>query len=147
MRSVVQRVLQASVQITEHSDLVTTGAIDKGLLVLVGFGHDDLAKDAELFFDRLLKLRIFEDDSGKMNRSVADVKGGVLIVSQFTLLADLSKGNRPSFGSAASPERAVMLYDHLIQYATTKHSMVQSGRFGADMKVSLVNDGPVTIVM
>lgn len=143
MKAVIQRVLSASVEV----DGEITGAIDKGLLVLVGFGHDDTEGDIDPFLRRLLKMRIFEDETGRMNRSLIDTGGGLLLVSQFTLLADLAKGNRPSFGPAAPPERAEQLYSMMLQQARSLHPVVASGRFGADMKVSLVNDGPVTFVL
>ncbi|EHQ04694.1 D-tyrosyl-tRNA(Tyr) deacylase [Leptonema illini DSM 21528] len=143
MKAVVQRVLSASVQV----DGETVGSIGRGLLVFVGFGHDDTEAGIDPFLDRLLKLRIFEDEAGRMNRSLADVAGGLLLVSQFTLLADLAKGNRPSFGPAASPEIARHLYERMLDRAAAKHGPVAAGRFGADMKVALINDGPVTFVL
>ena len=139
----MQRVLSASVQV----DGETVGSIGLGLLVFVGFGHDDTEAGIDPFLDRLLKLRIFEDEAGRMNRSLADVAGGLLLVSQFTLLADLAKGNRPSFGPAASPDIARRLYERMLDRAAAKHAVVAAGRFGADMKVALVNDGPVTFVL
>ncbi len=143
MKAVIQRVLSASVEV----DGEITGAIDEGLLVLVGFGHDDTEADIDPFLRRLLKMRIFEDETGRMNRSLIDTGGGLLLVSQFTLLADLAKGNRPSFGPAAPPDRAEQLYSLMLQQARSLHPVVAAGRFGADMKVSLVNDGPVTFVL
>lgn len=139
----MQRVLSASVQV----DGETVGSIERGLLVFVGFGHDDTEAGIDPFLDRLLKLRIFEDEAGRMNRSVVDIAGGLLLVSQFTLLADLAKGNRPSFGPAAAPDIARHLYERLLDRAAAKHGPVAAGRFGADMKVALINDGPVTFVL
>lgn len=139
----MQRVLSASVQV----DGETVGSIEQGLLVFVGFGHDDTEAGIDPFLDRLLRLRIFEDETGRMNRSLTDIAGGLLIVSQFTLLADLAKGNRPSFGPAAPPDIARRLYERMVERAATKHAPVAAGRFGADMKVTLINDGPVTFVL
>ena len=139
--ALVQRVLQARVDVAGH----TVGAIGQGLLVLVCAEPDDSEALARKLVDKLLKLRIFSDDAGKMNRSVQDVGGGLLIVSQFTLAADLSGGNRPSFTGAAGPEQGQALYNTVLRLAQDRHPVVASGRFGADMQVHLVNDGPVTI--
>jgi D-tyrosyl-tRNA(Tyr) deacylase len=143
MKAVIQRVLSASVEV----DGETVGSIGRGLLVFVGFGHDDTRADIDPFLDRILRLRIFEDESGRMNWNVVETGGGLLLVSQFTLLADLSKGNRPSFGPAASFDVAGDLYGYMMERARGKHAPVASGRFGADMKVALINDGPVTFVL
>ena len=141
MIAVVQRVSCADVSV----DGVSVGAIGHGLLVLACAEPDDTEAIADKLIAKLLKLRIFSDDAGKMNRSVVDVHGGLLIVSQFTLAADVSGGNRPSFTGAAGPELGRALYERLLATARALHPIVASGAFGADMQVSLVNDGPVTI--
>ncbi|KAA9338291.1 D-tyrosyl-tRNA(Tyr) deacylase [Hymenobacter busanensis] len=144
MRVVVQRVTEASVTVEGE----VTGQIAAGLLVLVGFAPTDTAADLDWMARKLVQLRIFGDDEGRMNRSVQDIGGDVLVVSQFTLLADARKGNRPSYIGAAGPDIAVPLYEQL---ATLLQRLmgrpVATGRFGADMKVRLLNDGPVTIVL
>jgi D-aminoacyl-tRNA deacylase len=137
----VQRVAEA--RVTVGGRLV--GEIGAGLLVLVCAEPADTEAQAVKFVDKILKLRIFADEAGKMNRSVQDVAGGLLIVSQFTLAADTSGGNRPSFAAAAPPELGRSLYEHVLQLAQARHAPVAAGVFGADMKVHLVNDGPVTI--
>jgi D-aminoacyl-tRNA deacylase len=139
--ALVQRVLQAHVAVAG----ATVGAIDRGLLVLVCAEPSDTELQAVKLVDKLLKLRIFADDAGKMNRSVQDVDGGLLIVSQFTLAADTSGGNRPSFTGAAPPEQGRRLYETVLRLARERHPRVAAGSFGADMQVHLVNDGPVTI--
>lgn len=141
MLTVLQRVKSAHVDIA----LQTVGAIDNGLLVLLCAERGDTDALADKLLTKILKLRIFSDEAGKMNRSVQDVGGGLLIVSQFTLAADVSGGNRPSFTNAALPDEGQRLYDYFVQQARTAHSVVQTGRFAADMQVHLVNDGPVTI--
>ena len=141
MIALVQRVRQAQVQVEGQ----TVGAIGQGLLVLVCAEPTDTDVQAARLVDKLLKLRIFSDDAGKMNRSVQDVAGGLLIVSQFTLAADVSGGNRPSFTGAAPPEQGRALYEAVVQGARQRHPDVAEGRFGADMQVHLVNGGPVTI--
>lgn len=143
MRALLQRVSQASVTV----DGETAGRIGRGLLVLLGVGHGDTGADADTLAAKIAKLRIFEDDAGKMNRSVRDVDGGVLAVSQFTLLADTRKGNRPSFTSAAPPDEARRLYEHFCASLAALGLPVERGVFGAHMEVALVNDGPVTIVL
>lgn len=143
MIGVLQRVSSASVTV----DGVTVGAIERGLLVLVGVEKGDGAGDAEKLLDRLLIYRVFPDDDGKMNRSLTDIDGGLLLVPQFTLAADTRKGTRPSFSSAAPPEEGRALFDRLVVAARVRHRTVATGRFGADMKVALVNDGPVTFVL
>jgi D-tyrosyl-tRNA(Tyr) deacylase len=143
MIALLQRVSQASVSVAGH----TIGSIDQGLLVLVCAEVGDSEKEADKLLIKLLKLRIFYDEAGKMNRSVTDVNGGLLIVSQFTLAADTSGGNRPSFSQAAPAVQGRRLYDYLVQQAKSLHPILQTGEFGADMQVSLVNDGPVTIPM
>jgi D-aminoacyl-tRNA deacylase len=139
--ALVQRVLSARVDIAGSS----VGSIGPGLLVLVCAEPTDSEAQAAKLVDKLLKLRIFSDDAGKMNRSVQDVAGGLLIVSQFTLAADVSGGNRPSFTGAAPPALGRVLYETVLRLAREKHPVVQQGEFGADMQVHLVNDGPVTI--
>jgi D-aminoacyl-tRNA deacylase len=139
--AVLQRVSEARVAVAG----ATVGEIGAGLLVLVCAERGDSETEADKLLAKLLKLRIFGDDAGKMNRSVQDVGGGLLLVSQFTLAADTSGGNRPSFTNAAPPEEGRRLYDYFVGKARAAHSPVQTGEFGADMKVHLVNDGPVTI--
>lgn len=141
MRALVQRVARAEVVV----DGEAVGSIGHGLCVLVGVTHDDTAAGARKLAERLWKLRIFADEDGKMNLSVADVGGDVLVISQFTLYADTAKGNRPSYGTAARPEVAEPLVDEVVGHLRSLGATVATGRFGADMAVGLVNDGPVTI--
>lgn len=141
MISIIQRVTHARVEIAGH----IVGAIGQGLLVLVCAEPTDTEAVADKLVAKLLKLRIFSDDAGKMNRSVVDVQGGLLIVSQFTLAADTSAGNRPSFTAAAPAELGLRLYERVLATARAQHPVVAAGEFGADMQVHLVNDGPVTI--
>jgi D-tyrosyl-tRNA(Tyr) deacylase len=141
MKALLQRVLEARVEIAGE----VVGRIGAGLLLLVCAERGDSEVQADKLLAKILKLRIFSDDAGKMNRSVQDVKGGLLIVSQFTLAADVSGGNRPSFTAAAPPDEGRRLYDYFVAQAMAEHAFVQTGRFGADMQVHLVNDGPVTI--
>ena len=143
MIALVQRVARADVQVGG----VCVGAIDAGLLVFVCAEPGDDEALADKLVAKLLKLRIFSDEQGKMNRSVVDVRGGLLIVSQFTLAADVSGGNRPSFTGAAPPALGERLYELVLRLARERHPRVAAGRFGADMQVHLVNDGPVTIPM
>ena len=143
MKIIVQRVLSASVEIEGG----TVGKIGKGYLVLLGIGQEDDEKTCDRFLSKLLKLRIFEDENGKTNRSLSDVSGELLIVSQFTLYAELKGQNRPGFTKAAGPVEAEKLYDHFVSEARKMVPKVETGVFGADMKVSLVNDGPFTIVL
>ncbi len=143
MRSVLQRVSRARVTV----DTQIIGAIGPGLLVLLGVAADDTEADADWLLDKLIDLRIFEDASGKFNRSLREIHGELLVVSQFTLLADTRKGRRPSFTAAAPPERAIPLYEHLVTRARAHDITVATGAFGAHMQVELVNDGPVTIVL
>jgi len=121
------------------------GAIGPGLLVLVCAEPDDTPAVGEKLLAKILKLRIFNDEAGKMNRSLQDVRGGLLVVSQFTLAADVAGGNRPSFTQAAKPDEGRRLYEHFVKQARAAHPVVQTGQFAADMKVALVNDGPVTL--
>jgi D-tyrosyl-tRNA(Tyr) deacylase len=139
--TVLQRVRAAHVEI----DGQVVGRIGAGLLALVCAEQGDTEQEADKLLAKVLKLRIFSDAEGKMNRSVQDVGGGLLIVSQFTLAADASGGNRPSFTQAARPEAGRRLYEHVVEQARRLHPVVQTGEFGADMQVHLVNDGPVTI--
>ncbi|RYF43931.1 MAG: D-tyrosyl-tRNA(Tyr) deacylase [Comamonadaceae bacterium] len=141
MISIIQRVCQARVEVGGLS----IGEIGQGLLVLVCAERGDSEAQADRLLAKLLKLRIFGDEAGKMNRSVQDVGGGLLLVSQFTLAADTSGGNRPSFIGAAAPDEGRRLYDYLVAQARAAHPAVQTGEFAADMQVHLVNDGPVTI--
>ena len=141
MISVVQRVRQARVEVAGH----IVGEIGPGLLVLLCAERGDSEREVDLLLVKLLKLRIFSDEAGKMNRSVQDIAGGLLLVSQFTLAADTSGGNRPSFTAAAPAEEGRRLYDYAVARARVLHALVQTGQFGADMQVHLVNDGPVTI--
>lgn len=141
MMGLLQRVREARVEI----DGDTVGRIGPGLLVLVCAERGDTAAEADRLLDKLLKLRIFADEAGKMNRSVQDVGGGLLLVSQFTLAADTRGGNRPSFTQAAAPDDGRRLYDHFVERARALHPVVETGRFAAEMQVHLVNDGPVTI--
>jgi D-aminoacyl-tRNA deacylase len=141
MLAVVQRVSEAKVVV----DGRTIGEIGQGLLVLVCAERGDGEVQADKLLAKLLKLRIFSDEAGKMNRSVQDVQGGLLLVSQFTLAADTSGGNRPSFTNAAPPDEGRRLYDYLVAQARAAHPVVRTGEFAADMRVHLVNDGPVTI--
>ena len=144
MRFVIQRVAEASVLI----DKKPFSNIEKGFLVLVGIEELDTQEDADWLCSKLINLRIFSDDEGKMNLSLLDIKGDVLLVSQFTLFASTKKGNRPSFIKSAKPELAIPLYEYCIsQLSNLLHKPIKTGQFGADMKVSLVNDGPVTILM
>jgi len=141
MKAVLQRVAEARVVIAGE----TAGQIGPGLLVLVCAERGDSEAQADKLLAKILKLRIFSDQAGKMNLSVQDTKGGLLVVSQFTLAADASGGNRPSFTGAAAPDEGRRLYDYFVARARELHPEVQTGRFAADMKVHLVNDGPVTI--
>jgi D-tyrosyl-tRNA(Tyr) deacylase len=143
MRAVVQRVSRASVKVGGE----ITGQISCGLLVLLGVAREDGETDAEYLAEKIAALRIFEDDAGKMNRSVIDIGGAVLAVSQFTLFGDARKGKRPSFDEAARPERARELYDHFVERVRTLGLRCQTGRFQEMMEVELVNDGPVTILL
>jgi len=143
MKLVIQRVRDARVIV----DGATTGAIGTGLLVLVGIARSDTQKDAEYLVEKLLGLRIFPDDEGKMNRSVQEAKGSLLLVSQFTLYGDCRRGRRPSFDQAAPPQQAAALYDYFLALARKGPVPVEAGIFQATMDVHLVNEGPVTILM
>jgi len=143
MRFLIQRAARASVTVDGN----TIAQIGKGLLVLIGIGREDTEKDADRLVEKLVKLRVFEDEDGKTNRSLADVGGSLLLVSQFTLYADCRKGNRPSFGNAGSPEEAKRLYEYIISRCQEQVADTQTGRFGAEMQVELVNDGPFTVIL
>jgi len=144
MRIVIQRVSRASVKVADE----TVGKIENGLLVFLGISHDDQEEDVHWLAKKLMKLRIFNDDEGKMNLSLNDVDGEVLMVSQFTLHASTKKGNRPSFVKSANPNLGKRLYDYFIGYLNNEYKIsVATGVFGAMMEIELLNDGPVTIIM
>lgn len=144
MKAVIQRVTSAKVEV----DSITVGEIDKGFLILLGVVEGDTEKEAEVLASKVSKLRIFEDEEGKMNRSLLDMNASALVVSQFTLCADCKKGNRPSFTPSAPPDTANTLYEKFSQFLSDNGvKKVENGIFGADMQVSLVNDGPVTIIL
>lgn len=143
MRAVIQRVKRASVTIARE----VVGKIDAGYLILLGVGHGDSRSEAEKLWSKIFALRINDDEEGKTNLSLADVDGQVLVVSQFTLFANCKKGRRPSFVGAASPVQANELYEYFVELVRADIPHVQTGRFGADMQVELVNDGPFTIVL
>ena len=144
MRMVIQRVSEASVKI----DNEIVGQIDAGMMVLLGVEEADDREDADWLIQKILGLRIFNDEEGKMNKSIAEINGRFLIVSQFTLYASTKKGNRPSYIRAARPEHAIPLYNYFIeQLGELSNTKIETGKFGADMKVSLTNDGPVTILI
>jgi D-aminoacyl-tRNA deacylase len=144
VRAVIQRVSSASVTVEGH----ITGEIARGLLVLLGVAQDDTDADSEWLAQKIVALRIFEDDEGKMNRSVVDAGGGMLVISQFTLIASTRKGTRPSFNDAAKPDLAIPLYEAFLRHSSTGLGRpAAAGKFGAKMKVTLVNEGPVTIII
>lgn len=143
MKGLIQRVRAARVEVAGE----VVGAIDQGLLVLVGVEPHDTPASADKLLHRLLNYRVFADQDGKMNRSLKDVEGGLLLVSQFTLAADTKSGLRPSFSTAAPPALGEELFNHLLDRARAQHGQVASGRFGADMQVHLINDGPVTFLL
>ena len=143
MRLVIQRVKESRVTVNES----TTGSIRSGLLVLIGISREDTTSDADYMLDKLLGLRIFPDDSGKMNRNIGESGGALLLVSQFTLYGDCRKGRRPSFDRAAPPEQAQSLYEYFVALAKRGTVPVETGIFQASMEVHLINDGPVTIIM
>lgn len=143
MRAVVQRVSSSKVTVDDR----ITGEISKGLLVLLGVTHEDTSKDVDYMIDKILNLRIFEDENEKMNLSLKDVSGELLVVSQFTLYGDCRKGKRPSFSNAARPELATTLYEEFIEKVKSQEVVVGTGEFGAHMMVDLTNDGPVMILL
>ena len=144
MRALIQRVTNATVENLESVER-SYAAIDAGYVILLGVGHDDTEAEAERLWNKILKLRIFDDEMGKTNLSLRDVGGSVLVVSQFTLYASCKKGNRPSFTDAGAPDQADRLYRYFIELARADGIPVQQGWFGAHMQISLVNDGPFTI--
>ena len=143
MRAVIQRVSRAQVSV----DGTVLGKIDRGFLILLGVSGEDSREIAERMADKICRLRIFEDENGKTNCSLTDVGGALLVISQFTLYADCRKGNRPSFIKAGAPEMAEALYEHFMERCRTHVDQVEKGRFGADMKVELLNDGPFTLML
>ena len=143
MRIIVQRVTSASVSVDNN----ITGKINTGYLLLLGVGHEDTEEDCRRLADKIINLRIFSDENGKINLSLKDMGGSLLVVPQFTLYADCRKGNRPNFIQAAKPDRANMLYDYFVEYCRSKGQHTETGIFGADMKVSLLNDGPFTVIL
>lgn len=143
MKFMIQRVTQASVEVNHE----VIGAINKGFLVFIGICNEDTTEIADKLIKKLIGLRIFEDENGKTNLALKDVNGELLLVSQFTLYADCKKGNRPSFIKAGNPDFANQLYEYIIEACKKEISVVQTGEFGADMKISLLNDGPFTIIL
>ena len=143
MRIVIQRVLKAEVKV----DSKIVGSIGKGLLIFLGVGKEDTKEIADRYIDKILRMRIFADENGKTNLSLQDVQGEVLVVSQFTLYADVRRGNRPDFVQAGGADKARELYEYTLESIRGRTGKVEAGIFGADMKVSLVNDGPFTIVL
>ena len=143
MRAIIQRVKESSVKVNSK----ITGKIGKGLLVLLGVAESDRPGDADYLSEKIINLRIFEDENGKMNRSLLETGGEMLVVSQFTLLGDCRKGRRPSFVNAASPEKANELYEYFVKKVRDKGIFVETGQFRAMMDVSLINDGPVTLIV
>ncbi len=143
MKAVVQRVLNASVRVNQE----TVGIIEKGILVLLGVTHEDTAADADYLVNKIINLRIFEDDNNKMNHSLTDVQGQLLSISQFTLFGDTCKGRRPNFMKAARPEQAEQYYDYFNEQIKQAGIDVETGEFGAMMEVDSINDGPVTLII
>lgn len=143
MKVIVQRCEKANVKVDNN----IVGKIDKGLMLLVGFTENDNQTNIDYMVDKVINLRIFDDESGVMNKSLIDIEGSILSVSQFTLYADTSKGRRPSYINALSGEKAIILYDEFNQKLKNKNIHVETGIFGAEMKVELINDGPITIVL
>lgn len=143
MRFLIQRVKSANVKV----DGDTVGSIDKGLMVLIGIKNTDTKEIADYMINKLIKLRIFEDENGKLNLSLNDINGEILAVSQFTLYANCNDGNRPSFTEAAKSEEAIEIYDYIVENLKQKVKKVGTGIFGADMQVELINDGPITILL
>jgi D-tyrosyl-tRNA(Tyr) deacylase len=143
MRALVQRVTKGSVTI----DGKVHGAIEQGLVILLGITHEDTEKDADFVADKCVDLRIFEDENGKMNKSLEEINGSILLISQFTLYAATRKGRRPSFDAAARPEKAEPLYEYFIQKLRSRGIKVETGIFGAYMQVEIHNDGPVTMMV
>ena len=147
MRAVIQKVTRAQVDVLDSESRETCGKIGAGLMVLLGVGHDDGAQDARYIADKIAYLRIFEDENGRLNRSVQDIGGSVLLVSQFTLYADARNGRRPSFSDAAAPEAANAWYQEVAALLRGHGLIVETGRFQSHMQVDLCNDGPVTLLL
>lgn len=143
MKVVIQRVSEASVKV----DGIAVGEINKGFMLLIGIDENDEKTDADWLVQKILNLRVFSDENDKLNLSIKDINGEILCISQFTLIADYKKGNRPSFIKAAKPDKAIPLFEYFKEELSKSDLRIESGIFGADMKVSLINDGPVTIVM
>jgi D-tyrosyl-tRNA(Tyr) deacylase len=143
MLTIIQRVTQAQVAVND----ITIGQIDQGILALVAIEKEDSEKEAKRLLERILNYRIFADENDKMNLSLRDIKGGLLIIPQFTLAANTQSGNRPSFSTAATPENGLTLFDFFCEQATKTYPATKFGQFGADMKISLTNDGPVTFTL
>lgn len=143
MRALIQRVKHAKVEVDQQ----VVGEIEHGLLVFVGLGKNDTLQSSEKLLKKIFAYRVFSDDTGRMNHNVQQVGGGVLLVSQFTLMADTKKGLRPDFGPAMPPDDAKQLFTELVEQAKSMYDKVQTGEFGADMQVSLINDGPVTFML
>ena len=142
MKAVIQRVSEANVKV----DNQIVGAIEKGLMLLIGVDETDESSDADWLVKKIIDVRVFSDDDGKMNHSVKDIDGEILCISQFTLISDYKKGNRPSYIKAAKPDKAIPLFEYFKDELKNSGLKIESGIFGADMKVSLINDGPVTLV-
>lgn len=147
MRAVVQRVTSSKVDIIEEENRYTKGTIKKGLMVLLGVTHEDTEEDVKYLSEKIVGLRIFEDEAGKMNLSLKDIGGEMLVVSQFTLYGDCRKGKRPSFTDAARPEKAIPLYEKFISEVNNFGIETAEGEFGAEMAVDIMNDGPVTLLL
>ena len=143
MKVLIQRVTEASCTI----DNQIVGKIDKGILVFVGFTDNDTSKEIDYMIDKIINLRIFDDENGIMNKSISDIKGSILSISQFTLYADCKKGRRPSYKKALSGKLAIKLYEEFNNKIAKNNIKIETGQFGADMKISLINDGPVTIIL
>ncbi len=143
MKAIIQRVKQAQVDVEE----TTIGNINQGIMVLLGVEHQDTIQDAEKLAQRIINYRIFNDEQGKMNLNLEQIQGELLVISQFTLAADTSRGRRPSFSSAATPQQANDVYQHFVKYCQQQNITTATGEFGADMQVSLINDGPVTFAL
>ena len=143
MKAIIQRVTQAQVEVNQQ----TIGKINQGILVLLGVEQQDTQADAEQLAQRIINYRIFNDDNGKMNLNLEQIQGELLVISQFTLAADTSRGRRPSFSAAATPEQAKQLYLHFVDYCKKQNITTATGEFAADMQVSLTNDGPVTFAL
>lgn len=141
MKVVLQRVSEANVKVDDH----IVGAIEKGLMLLIGVDESDEFSDADWLVKKIIDVRVFSDDDGKMNHSVKDINGEILCISQFTLISDYKKGNRPSYIKAAKPDKAIPLFEYFKEELKKSGLKIESGIFGADMKVSLINDGPVTL--